>query len=70
MAGIDMEDLLRLIGNQLQPVDVEQIKYILQDSFTGKSEVYLEPSRSCTMSTMELFCENSQRLLAVNSLRK
>ena len=31
------------------------------------SEVYLEPSQT---STMELFCENSWRLLAVNYFQK
>lgn len=36
MAGTDMTSLLRLIGEQLQPLDVEQFKYILEDSFTGK----------------------------------
>ena len=36
MAVIDMTGLLRLIGEQLQPLDVEQLKYILQDNFTGK----------------------------------
>ena len=36
MAGTDMKSLLRLIGEQLQPLDVEQFKYILEDSFTGK----------------------------------
>ena len=36
MAGIDMTGLLRLIGEQLQHLDVEQLKYILQDNFTGK----------------------------------
>ena len=34
---------------------------------TFKSETYLEPSRT---STMELFCENSQRLKAVKDFRK
>lgn len=36
MAGIDMKDFLNLIGEQLLPVDVEILKYILRDSFTGK----------------------------------
>ena len=36
MAGIDMTGLLRLIGEQLQHLDVEQLKHILQDNFTGK----------------------------------
>ena len=36
MAGIDMTGLLRLIGEQLQHLDVEQLKCILQDNFTGK----------------------------------
>ena len=67
MAGIDMEDLFSLIGKQLQPGDVEQLKYILEDSFPGKSEAYLEPIRSSVISPIEMFCENSQRILAVNS---
>ena len=36
MAGIDMRDLLRLMGKQLHPLDVENLKYIFEDSFTGK----------------------------------
>ena len=67
MAGIDMGGFFSLIGKQLQPRDVEQLKYILEDSFTGKSEAYLEPIRSSEMSSMEIFCENSPRFLAVNS---
>ena len=67
MIGIDIEDLFSLIGKQLQPRDVEQLKYILEDSFPGKSEAYLEPIRSSVISTIEMFCENSQRILAVNS---
>ena len=35
MAGIDMAYLLRVIG-KLQPSEVEQLKYILKDSLTGK----------------------------------
>lgn len=31
-----MKDLLNLIGEQLQPIDVEKLKYIFWDSFTGK----------------------------------
>ena len=30
-----MRDFLRLIGEQFQPLDVDELKYILQDSFTG-----------------------------------
>ena len=59
--------LFRLIGEQLQPGDIEQLKHILKDSLTGMSEAYLEPIRSSEMSTMEIFCENSPRFLAVNS---
>ena len=43
MIGIDIEDLFSLIGKQLQPRDVEQLKYILEDSLTGMFEAYLEP---------------------------
>ena len=49
MIGIDIEDLFSLNGKQLQPRDVEQLKYILEDSFTGKSEAYLEPIRSSVL---------------------
>ena len=38
--------LFRLIGEQLQPGDIEQVKHILKDSLTGMSEAYLEPIRS------------------------
>lgn len=43
MAGIDMGGFFSLIGKQLQPRDVEQLKYILEDSLTGMFEAYLEP---------------------------
>ena len=36
MNDIDMQDFLRLLEEKLLPLDVEEIKYILQDSFTGK----------------------------------
>ena len=36
MAGIDMEDFFSLLGEQLLPVDVEMLKYILRGAFTGK----------------------------------
>ena len=42
MAEVDMDGFLSLFGKQLQPVDLEQLKYILEDSFTGKSKTYLE----------------------------
>ena len=64
MARTVMGDLFRLIG---EPGDIEQFKYIVKDSLTGMSEAYLEPIRSSEMSTMEIFCENSPRFLAVNS---
>ena len=67
MAGIDMEDLFSLICKELQPGDVEQLKYILEDSFTGTFEACLEPIRSSAMSTMEMFCKYSQRFFAINS---
>ena len=67
MAGIDMGGFFSLIGKQLQPRDVEQLKYILEDSLTGMFEAYLEPIWSSEMSSMEIFCENSPRFLAVNS---
>ena len=35
--------------------------------FRIQAEAYLEPSRT---STMELFCENSERFKAVNYIRK
>ena len=36
MASTDMRDLLRLMGEQLQPLDVEELKHILQDSLSGE----------------------------------
>ena len=35
MAGIDMTEFLKLMG-ELQTLDVESLKYTLRDSFTGK----------------------------------
>ena len=35
MAGMDMKVLLESIAGQLQPSDIEELKYILKDSFTG-----------------------------------
>ena len=36
MAVIDMRDFLCLLGEQIHPIDVQNLKYVLQDSFTGK----------------------------------
>lgn len=36
MAGIGIEDLLSLMREELKPSDVEDLKYILEKSFTGK----------------------------------
>ena len=36
MTNIDMRKFLSLMGEQLQLLDVENLKYILKDSFTGK----------------------------------
>ena len=36
MTNIDMRKFLSLMGEQLQVLDVENLKYILKDSFTGK----------------------------------
>ena len=36
MASTDMRDLLRLMGQQLQVLDMEELKHILQDSFAGE----------------------------------
>ena len=65
------EDEFRSDGTHLSVVT----KYTSEDStyfFTGKDlsvyiETYLEPSRT---STMEVFCENSWKLLAVNYFHK
>ena len=35
MAGIDDDYLLKIMG-KLQSLEVEQLKYILEDTFTGK----------------------------------
>ena len=36
MAGIDSKYILGIM-EKLQPLEVEQFKYILEDSFTGKT---------------------------------
>ena len=36
MTNIDMRKFLTLMGEQLQLLDVEKLKYALKDSFTGK----------------------------------
>ena len=36
MAIIDMRDFLCLLGEHINPIDVQNLKYVLQDSFTGK----------------------------------
>ena len=40
MVGIDTRNLLNLIGEQLQPLDVDKLKYILAESFTSKFHYY------------------------------
>ena len=42
MTNIDMRKFLSLMGEQLQLLDVENLKYILKDSFTGKFLLSLE----------------------------
>ena len=41
MAGIDMGGFLELLGDQLQSSEVEDLKYILGNSFTGKAHSFL-----------------------------
>ena len=41
MAGIDMGGFLELLGDQLQSSEVEDLKYILGNSFTGKVYSFL-----------------------------
>ena len=36
IAGIGMTDFFRLTEEQPKPVDVENLKYLLKDNFTGK----------------------------------
>ena len=36
MANVDMRKFLSIMGEQLQLLEVEKLKYILEDSFTGK----------------------------------
>ena len=36
MAIIDMRDFLCLLGEHINPIDVQNLKYVLQNSFTGK----------------------------------
>ena len=36
MSGIGMNDFYRILGETLQPLDVENLKFVLADSFTGK----------------------------------
>ena len=47
MAGIDMWNFLESIDNQLQPEDLEGLKYIWKDNFTGKFNSDFAPSREC-----------------------
>ena len=35
MAGTDMGGFLELLGNELQPLEVEELKYIWGNSFKG-----------------------------------
>ena len=42
MAGIEMRALLQSIMNQLQASDMEELKYILKDSFTGECYLLLK----------------------------
>ena len=42
MAGVEMRVLLQSIMNQLQAPDMEELKYILKDSFTGECYLLLE----------------------------
>ena len=36
MAGIGMNEFYRILGETLQPLDVENLKFVLAGSFTGK----------------------------------
>ena len=36
MAGIFMRDFFESMVEELQPSDVQELKYILKDSFTGR----------------------------------
>ena len=47
MAGIYMRNFLESIVNQLQPEDLEGLKYILKDNFTGKFNSDFAASREC-----------------------
>ena len=47
MTGIDMRNFLESIVNQLQPEDLEGLKYILKYNFTGKFNSDFAPSREC-----------------------
>ena len=36
MSGIDMNEFYRILGENLQPLDVENLKFLLADYFRGK----------------------------------
>ena len=36
MGGICMNEFYRILDEELEPLDVEKLKFLLADSFTGK----------------------------------
>ena len=36
MGGTDMNEFYRVLGETLQPLDVEYLKFLLANNFTGK----------------------------------
>ena len=36
MGGIDMNEFYRVLGETLQPLDVEYLKFLLANNFAGK----------------------------------
>ena len=49
MVGIDMKEFLRVLGGKLERLDVENLKFILADSFTGKFHSWNFFSRLCCL---------------------
>ena len=47
MGGIDMRNFLESVVNQLQAEDLDGLKYILKDNFTGKFHSDFAASREC-----------------------
>ena len=47
MGGTDMRNFLESVVNQLQAEDLDGLKYILKDNFTGKFHSDFAAGREC-----------------------